>query len=455
MLRTLVLTLLLALAAVPAAQASNGYFDVEKLPQPPITGKQIADDLAAFVAAHSPRATGTPGEAAAGEFLRAEMASLGYQAETVLIPVEGSDSSGTLRAIVATKPGRTKPDEHLLFMGHYDTVAGFGGATLEGAYDNGAGTTMIRALAKSFANVPTNRSVTFVFYNGEEEGLLTSQRHAQMWQESGKPVRAVFGFDMTGIAFPVANPGPTNCLCMWHGSDDEAMDPLLRQINYGVLKFPEAENLVHIAGVNERNSDESSWDALDYRTLRWAGMRRAADYPAYHKPDDTMATIDRVAGGREFFEQGLRNTLLSSYLTAMALDSENPVARASASGTRTVTFDASGSTDPDGTPGAYEWDFGDGSKGAGLTATHTYEKAGDYTATLTVRDNLHPQVTSTASVFVRADGAAQTATAKNRKSCTRFKSAKKRRACIRKKRAACKKLKSARKRKACLRRARL
>src|SRR5687768_2266793 len=136
-------------------------------------------------------------------------------------------------------------------------------------------------------------------------------------------------------------------------------------------------------------------------------------------------------------------------MTAMALDGENPVARATATGTRPVTFDASGSTDPDGTPSAYEWDFGDGSKGAGLTATHTYEKAGDYTATLTVRDNLHREVTSTASVFVRADGPPQKA-AKKKTGCKRFKSAKKRKACVRKKRAACKKLKSAKKRKACL-----
>ena len=435
MLRTLVLSLLLLCAAAPATHASNGYFDVEKLPLPSITGKQIADDLSGFVTAHSPRVTGTAGEQEAAAFLHAEMTSLGYQTETIEIPVEGGDPSGALRAVIALKPGRTRPDEHLLFMGHYDTVAGFGGVTVEGAYDNGAGTTMIRSLAKSFADVPTNRTVGFVFYNGEEEGLITSQRHAEMWQETGKPVRAVFGFDMTGIAWPVASPGADNCLCMWHGSDDEDMDPLLRHVNYGVLKFPEGENLVHVVGVNQRNSDESSWDALDYRTLRWAGMRAASDYPAYHMPDDNMATIDRVAGGREFFEQGLRNTLLSSYLTAMALDGENPVARATTSGSRPVTFDASGSTDGDGTPSAYEWDFGDGTKGSGLMATHTYAKSGDYTATLTVRDNLHPTVTSTTSMTVRADG--PPVAKKKKKSCKRFKKgSKKRKACLRKQRKA-------------------
>jgi chitodextrinase len=53
-----------------------------------------------------------------------------------------------------------------------------------------------------------------------------------------------------------------------------------------------------------------------------------------------------------------------------------------------VSFDGSGSTDPDGSVAFYYWDFGDGSaRGVGLSPTHTYAKEGPYTVTLTVRDN--------------------------------------------------------------------
>ncbi|MCK4761323.1 MAG: PKD domain-containing protein [Candidatus Aminicenantes bacterium] len=52
-----------------------------------------------------------------------------------------------------------------------------------------------------------------------------------------------------------------------------------------------------------------------------------------------------------------------------------------------VSFDASGSSDPDGTIVSYGWDFGDGSYGGGVKPNHTYTQKGIYTITLTVKDN--------------------------------------------------------------------
>ena len=53
----------------------------------------------------------------------------------------------------------------------------------------------------------------------------------------------------------------------------------------------------------------------------------------------------------------------------------------------TVNFDASASSDPDGSIISYAWSFGDGGSGSGVTATHTYTRAGTYIVRLTVTDD--------------------------------------------------------------------
>jgi chitinase len=68
-----------------------------------------------------------------------------------------------------------------------------------------------------------------------------------------------------------------------------------------------------------------------------------------------------------------------------------------------ITFDASGSSDSDGSITSYEWDFGDGSTATGQTVSHTYETAGDYTVTLIVTDDTGATATATTIVSVATD----------------------------------------------------
>ncbi|HEX6352655.1 beta-propeller fold lactonase family protein [Actinophytocola sp.] len=69
---------------------------------------------------------------------------------------------------------------------------------------------------------------------------------------------------------------------------------------------------------------------------------------------------------------------------------EGPTARFSAvANGRTVQFDASGSTDPDGRVARYDWDFGDGTVLQGGTARprHVFRQSGTYSVTVTVTDD--------------------------------------------------------------------
>jgi PKD repeat protein len=66
----------------------------------------------------------------------------------------------------------------------------------------------------------------------------------------------------------------------------------------------------------------------------------------------------------------------------------------------TCSFNASGSSDPDGTIASYAWSFGDGTTNSGATANHTYAAGGSYTVTLTVTDNAAATSTQAQGVTV-------------------------------------------------------
>jgi len=66
----------------------------------------------------------------------------------------------------------------------------------------------------------------------------------------------------------------------------------------------------------------------------------------------------------------------------------------------TVVFNASASSDPDGTITNYSWSFGDDSEGNGKDVTHTYPANGTYEVSLTVTDNGNAKNTSKKGVAV-------------------------------------------------------
>ncbi len=315
--------------AVGKASAGPKLFDLDKAPKPNVTGKEIINGLEEYVDKFPMRHNGLPNNVAAAEFLAKE--AKGYGFKTTIRKFEVGTPSRTVRVVESVKRGTKKPNEWIAFISHYDVVAG-GGFTVQGAYDDGSGTNMMRYFGKAFSKVKTNRSIALLWFDAEENGLLASQAYADYLEKKGQKIHAGLGFDMVGIGYPARY-----CICIYHGPmpEDAALAvPIIKHVNFDYLKFPEGDGgraatqkwplgtdgHICSCGPNIRNSDESNFAEKGWFTMRWTGMRTAFDYPGYHQPWDTVPFMEAVAGGRENLEQGTENTFKSAWYTTFVLD---------------------------------------------------------------------------------------------------------------------------------------
>lgn len=307
----------------------NRFYDLDKAPKPNVSGKQIMAGLDEFVAKFPLRHNGLPNNEAAAEFLAKE--AKGYGFKTKIRKFQVGTPARTVRVVESVKRGTKKPDEWISFIAHYDVVAG-GGATIQGAYDDGSGTNILRYFGKAFSKVKTNRSIALLWFDAEENGLLASEAYAEYLEKKGQKIHAGLGFDMVGIGYPARY-----CICVYHGpspEDAELAVPITDYVNAEYLKFPMGDGGAGVAkrfpigtdghvcncGVNIRNSDESNFAERGWFTMRWTGMRTAFDYPGYHMPWDTIPLMEAVAGGRKNLEEGTENTFNSAWYTTFVLD---------------------------------------------------------------------------------------------------------------------------------------
>jgi PKD repeat protein len=101
------------------------------------------------------------------------------------------------------------------------------------------------------------------------------------------------------------------------------------------------------------------------------------------------------------------DTVGSSTLTVEA-PAEDPVASftfdpSSPEAGESVNFDASASTDADGSIESYAWDFDDDETASGATVSHAFDSAGDYEVELTVTDDSGAEDTITKTVSVQPE----------------------------------------------------
>lgn len=107
----------------------------------------------------------------------------------------------TMANVVGMLPGKTKPDEYVIFSAHYDHLGigqpVNGDSIYNGANDDASGTTAVMMLAKYFKQLNNNdRTLIFAAFNFEEGGAYGSQYFSKQFNPA--QVVAMFNIEMIG-----------------------------------------------------------------------------------------------------------------------------------------------------------------------------------------------------------------------------------------------------------------
>lgn len=96
--------------------------------------------------------------------------------------------------VIADIPGTEKPDEFVIVCGHFDSWNGPGSV---GANDNGTGSSVTLEAARLMAKsgVKPKRTVRFILWSGEEQGLLGSRAYVEKHKAELSKISAVFNDD--------------------------------------------------------------------------------------------------------------------------------------------------------------------------------------------------------------------------------------------------------------------
>jgi Zn-dependent M28 family amino/carboxypeptidase len=156
------------------------------------------------------RATFTPGLEKAAKFIESEFQTIGLMPfngakdfrQTFYLKPRGGKDSLLTQNLIGVIPGKSKPNEYVIFSGHYDhlgnhlpTVAG--DTIANGADDDASGVTAMITLAKYYKALGTNeRTLIFVAFTGEEIGLKGSSYFSK--QMNPADVVAMFNIEMIG-----------------------------------------------------------------------------------------------------------------------------------------------------------------------------------------------------------------------------------------------------------------
>ena len=193
------------------------------------------------------------------------------------------------RNVIGVLTGRSHSDEIVLVTAHLDDMPSSGSAP--GADDNASGSTGVLVAADILSQYQFERTLRFVFFTGEEQGLVGSSYYAQAVKNAGENIVAVYNMDM--IAWN-SDSNPTLWLHTRRTDNpgytgDQAIAGMFTNVvsAYGLSNYLTPT----IVADGESRSDHSSFWSRGYPAI--LAIEAGDDFNAnYHSSNDRLQTLD-------------------------------------------------------------------------------------------------------------------------------------------------------------------
>jgi hypothetical protein len=209
-------------------------------------------------------------------------------------PLPPADVS--LRNPIGFKRGTRTPDEWIVVGAHYDSrnnVRCDGVNNPQpGANDNGSGCAGVIELARVFQNIPTERSIVFACFAGEEQGLVGAYAYVQSLADSGQlaGVRHMINLDMIGHAISDSLPARVETTSQFSAE--------LARYRSAALTYAPELSLIESTST-QAYSDHWPFIARGIPAM-FTWENGASIYPHYHQVTDVPGNMSRaqaLAGG--------------------------------------------------------------------------------------------------------------------------------------------------------------
>jgi PKD repeat protein len=284
-------------------------------------------------------------------------------------------SGYTGRNVIGQITGTTQPNEIVLITAHLDDMPS--GATAPGADDNASGSVGVMLGAELLKQQQFKRTVRFVFFTGEEQGLLGSVAYSNLVYGNGDNIVAVYNMDMisydaAGLPYlrlhtrTTSNPGYPGDLAIANTFVDVVN---AYSLSSGLSPIITADG--------ESRSDHNSFWSNGYSAILGIEDHINDMTPYYHLTSDTVSTLNWIY----YTNYAKASVGMASHLALR--DDGTIIANFSGSPTigavpLTVNF-----TDLSIGATSWSWNFGDSGTSTLKNPSHTYTSTGLYTVTLT------------------------------------------------------------------------